>query len=146
MSEDRISRWPSLEGVVIATDSWTKPVWDHAAQHRLVIQRCAACGRSRMPPTPFCPGCRSQETEWTELSGRGVVYSFTIVAEAVTPQQAGHVPYVPALVEPVEAPGVRFVTNIVDAPLEAIQIGSEVEVVWQDRDDGVSVPRFRICS
>jgi uncharacterized OB-fold protein len=145
MSDAAIARWPSLDGLVIATDAWTRPFWDAAAEHRLVVQRCTDCQRLRMPPTPFCPACRSQACEWPELSGRGVIYSFTIVATAVTPRHADHVPYVPALIEPLDAPGVRLVSNVVDAPLAAIRIGAEVEVVWQDGPAGLSVPRFRLA-
>jgi uncharacterized OB-fold protein len=144
VSGEALARWPSLEGLVIVTDAWTQPFWDAAARHRLVAQRCADCGRLRMPPSPFCPACRSQACDWSELSGRGTLYSFTIVASAVTPRQAEHVPYVPALIEPMDAPGVRLVSNVVDAPLSAIAVGAEVEVVWQDRADGLSVPRFRL--
>jgi uncharacterized OB-fold protein len=144
VSGEAVARWPSLGGLVIVTDAWTQPFWDAAARHRLVAQRCADCGRLRMPPSPFCPTCRSQACDWPELSGRGTIYSFTIVASAVTPRQAEHVPYVPALIEPVDAPGVRLVSNVVDAPLSAIRVGGEVEVAWQDRADGLSVPRFRL--
>jgi uncharacterized OB-fold protein len=144
VSGEAVARWPSLGGLVIVTDAWTQPFWDAAARHRLVVQRCADCGRLRMPPSPFCPACRSQACDWPELSGRGTIYSFTIVASAVMPRQAEHVPYVPALIEPVDAPGVRLVSNVVDAPLSAIAVGAEVEVAWQDRADGLSVPRFRL--
>jgi uncharacterized OB-fold protein len=145
MSDAPIARWPSLAEVRIAADAWTRPFWDACAQHRLTVQRCSECGRMRMPPTPFCPGCRAQGCDWPQLSGRGTIYSFTVVASAVTARHAEHVPYVPALIEFDDAPGVRLVSNVVDAPLADIRIGGEVEVVWQDREDRLSVPRFRLA-
>ena len=139
-----LSKWPSLEGVVISTDSWTAPYWEAAADHRLVVQRCTNCGESRLPPTPFCPHCSSQACEWPELSGRGTIYSYTLVTKAVGSHQIGHVPYVPALIEPIELPKVRIVSTVVDAPLDEIHIGDRVEVVWHDGPNGLTVPRFRL--
>ena len=145
MSGEPIARWPSLDQVRIATDRWTQPYWDAAAEHRLVVQRCTSCGTMRMPPSPFCPTCRSQECDWPEPRAEATIYSFTIVASAVTGRQAGHVPYVPALIEFADAPGVRIVSNIVDAPLAAIRIGAAVTMVWQDSPSGFSAPRFQLC-
>jgi uncharacterized OB-fold protein len=145
MNGDQTARWPSLDHVRIATDRWTQPYWDAAAEHRLVVQRCGSCGRMRMPPSPFCPTCRSQECDWPEPTGQPTIYSFTIVATAVTERQAAHVPYVPALIEFADAPGVRIVSNIVDAVIASIHIGAPVRIVWQDGPNGFSAPRFRLC-
>src|SRR5207244_12430261 len=60
--------------------------FEGAAQGKLLIQRCASCGRLRHPPRPMCPACRSLEWDTVEASGRGVVYSFVI----------NHYPQVPA--------------------------------------------------
>ena len=142
MSE--ISKAPPPELFTLTTDQWTKPFWEAAAAHRLVAPKCGCCSTFRMPPTPFCPNCLSQELEWPELSGQGVLYSYTIVARAIIPEMAAHLPYVPALVELPDAGGVRLITNIVGAPLDALEIGCPVQVVWDDRPDGVSIPCFRL--
>lgn len=124
-------------------DQWTRPFWEAARQRRLVAPQCRACGTFRMPPTPFCPQCLSQEIDWPTLSGRGVVYSYSIVCRAVTPDMAESLPYVPALVELADAGGVRLITNVVGVPVDSVHVGQAVEVVWEDRADGVTVPRFR---
>jgi uncharacterized protein len=126
-------------------DAWTRPFWDAAARHRLVAPQCAQCGRFRMPPTPFCPHCLSQELHWPELSGRAAVYSYTIVQRALIPEMESSLPYVPALVELPDADNVRLITNIVGVPLDRIAIGAAVRVVWDDRSDGVTVPRFTLA-
>lgn len=130
----------------LVTDRWTEPFWRAAGERRLVAARCASCGRFRMPPTPFCPACLSQEIEWPTLSGHGRIYSFTVVARAIFPEMEECIPYVPALVELPDAQGIRLITNIVDVPISEITVGAGVEVVWDERADGIVVPRFTLSA
>ena len=65
--------------VRISTDPSTEPYWQAARERRLVAPRCADCGTFRLPPTPFCWRCQSAAVDWTELSGRATVYTFTVV-------------------------------------------------------------------
>lgn len=144
MSSD-IAKSPAEELFELVTDQWTKPFWDAARQRRLVAAKCASCGKFRMPPTPFCPHCRSQEIAWTDLSGDGTVFSYTVVQRAIMPEMEGHLPYVPALIDLDGAPGARLISNVVGAPVDAIGVGARVSVVFEDRSDGVTVPRFRLA-
>jgi len=64
--------------VVITTDTWTEPFWQAAKEHRLTACQCGKCGTFRMPPTPFCPECQSQDTLWPALPGTGTIFSFAI--------------------------------------------------------------------
>jgi uncharacterized OB-fold protein len=136
---------PPDELFQLDTDPWTAPYWDAARKHQLVAPKCGACGTFRMPPQPFCPHCNSQALEWERLSGRGVIYSFTIVNVAIIPAMRDHVPYVPAVVTLPDAGGIRIISNIVGCPVEAVRIDTELEVCWHHRDDGVVVPRFRLA-
>lgn len=140
-----IAKSPADDLFSLAQDQWTKPYWDAARENRLTAPRCAACGRFRMPPTPFCPHCRSQEIDWPTLSGRGTIFSFTIVARAIVPAMEGCIPYVPALVDLEDAPGARLTTTIVDVPVDEIRIDAPVKVVFVTRGDGVVVPRFTLA-
>lgn len=139
-----IAKSPAEELFSLTTDQWTKPWWDAAKERRLTAARCASCGHFRMPPTPFCPHCRSQEIEWPTLTGRGILFSFTIVARAILAEMESCIPYVPALVDFEDAPGARLITNIIDTPIDRIVVGAPVEVVYVERADGVVVPRFRV--
>jgi uncharacterized OB-fold protein len=121
----------------------TLPWWQAAAEHRLVVQTCNQCDTPRHPPGPICPRCRNVEHGWRELSGRGSVYSFTIVHQAFLRSLAEHVPYVVAILELDGAPGVRFISNLVDVAVEDVRIGMPVELVWDDVRPGLAVPRFR---
>jgi uncharacterized OB-fold protein len=47
------------------------PFWTAAAEKRLVIQRCPACGALRWPPAPRCPECLAAGGDWNEIHGTG---------------------------------------------------------------------------
>jgi len=120
----------------------TRFFWDAAREHRLVIQRCAGCSYYVHWPQVSCPKCGSDELRPADVSGKGEVYSFSIVHHVFHPSFAGDVPYSLAIVELAEQPGLRLLTNIVDCPNEALYIGMPVEVTFEDRD-GYTLPQFR---
>lgn len=122
-----------------AVDRETLPWWQAAAEHRLLVQRCAACRRVRLPPGPLCPACRSFDQTWLEASGCGTVYTYTVVHRAYVPSLA--LPYVVAVVELEEGP--RLTSNLVDVDPGTVCVGMAVEVVWEDMGPGLAVPRFR---
>lgn len=136
-----IAKRPPAAFFQLATDQWTAPFWAAAARRELSVPRCADCAIFRMPPTPFCPNCHSQGIDWTVLSGRGTIYSYTVVSHAILPDMEYAIPYVPAVIELEGAGGCRLISNIVDAPLDHITVGAPVRVVWDDVG-GVTVPRF----
>lgn len=125
-------------------DNITLPWWQHAAEHRLVVQRCTACGATRIPPSPVCATCRSEESEWQEVTGRGEVYTFTAVHRAIAPGQP--LPTVIAVISLEGSGGLRIMSNLVDVDPEKIEIGMPVEVVWEDMSEDLAVPRFRPAS
>lgn len=113
--------------------------WTGGADGRLRIAHCDACDTLFHPPTPICPACGSLEVGHEAVSGRARVVSFTVNHQAWTPELA--VPYVVAIVEIVEQAGVRFVTNIVDCPVERVRIGMPVRVTFEAVED-VWIPLF----
>ena len=143
MTSER-AKTPPLSLVDIHPDASTEPFWVAAAEHRLVCQRCAACGTRRMPPSPVCAVCRSLDSEWDELSGLGTLYTFTIGRHALMPEMAGSLPHVIGVVELDDAPGIRLVANVVDVEVDEVAIGMALEVTWEDvPGTEVSVYRFR---
>ncbi|URM93917.1 OB-fold domain-containing protein [Actinomadura madurae] len=129
----------------IHPDGWTEPFWLATREHRLTIPKCADCDTFRFPPGPFCHVCRHQEVEQVEISGAGTVYTYTVVRHAVVPALAGSVPYVIAVLEFDDAPGIRMIANIVESDVDAVRVGSRVQLAWDDIDDEVTVPRFRLA-
>lgn len=65
---------------------------------------------------------------------------------AVVPALAGSVPYVIAVLEFDDAPGIRMIANIVESDVDAVRVGSRVQLAWDDIDDEVTVPRFRLAA
>jgi uncharacterized protein len=126
-----------------AANAETAGWWEAAAEHRLVVQRCTACGHLRHPPGPVCPACRSTASEWTAVAGTGTVYTFSIVRQAFIASLQERLPYVVAVVELDDAPGIRLVTNVVEVDPEGVAIGMPVDVVWEDMGPELALPRFR---
>jgi uncharacterized protein len=115
--------------------------WAAAKAGKLCLQRCGHCQTFRFPPGYACRRCGSTETEWIDTSGRGTIYSFSVIHRGPTPEFAGVVPYVLALVELEEGP--RMMTHIVGEPADKIAIGDRVVVEFEERREGVKVPQFR---
>jgi hypothetical protein len=126
----------------LAPDAWTEPFWLAAREHRLVAPRCKECGAFRMPPAPYCWQCRTQAVDWVALSGRGSVYTFSVARQALVPLLREAVPYVVAVVELDDAPGLRLVANVIDVDPAQMRIGMPVRVVWDDVDEATTIPRF----
>ncbi len=117
----------------------SKPFWDATAEDRLLLPRCDRCSTVIWYPREFCPACGSLDVSWFEASGRGSVYSFSIVRKGENMYTAA-APYVLAYVELEEGP--RIMTNIVDCDVEDVAIGQAVSVVFHDTGQGQKLPRF----
>ena len=112
----------------------TKPFWDAAAEGKLLIKRCRACGEAHYYPRALCPHCFSAETAWQEAKGEGTIYSYSVV------RRGAPVPYAIAYVTLAE--GVTMMSNIVDCDLDAVRIGQKVRVVFKPSEGGPPVPMF----
>jgi len=116
--------------------------FEGAKEHRLLIQQCSACQTLRHPPQPRCDHCGSYEWHALEASGKGTVYSYVV----------NHHPQVPAFDYPLPLglieleEGTRLVAEIVDCPLEQIEVGMAVTVTWIDADEELTVPAFKPAS
>lgn len=121
----------------------TKPYWDGAKAHRLMLPWCTACGRPHFYPRSLCPHCGAADLEWRQASGRGTVYSYVINHKAARGFE-DKVPYVIAVIELAEGP--RMLSNLVmDATPtpETIRIDMEVEVVFDAVTPEITLPKFR---
>jgi uncharacterized OB-fold protein len=124
-------------------DGDTRPYWDAAKRHELTIQRCTECGRHIFYPRSICPYCISSAIEWVHTSGRGTIYSYTVVHRAPA-QFVGDVPYVVALIDLEE--GVRMMSNIPGALPPDVHIGANVEVMFDDVTAEITLPKFRLVT
>jgi uncharacterized OB-fold protein len=121
----------------------TQPFWDACKRHELLLPYCTTCDKFFFYPRQFCPTCFNWDIEWRECSGKGSIYTFAI---QFRPQMPGFTPpYITAIVQLEEGP--RMMTNIVgiENPMpEDIHCDMPVEVVWDDVNDEVTLPMFRL--
>ena len=111
----------------------TKEYWDAAAQGRLLVRKCTACGEAHHYPRTICPFCFSDKTEWITASGRGTLYSYSVMRRAP-------VPYAMAYVTLAEGP--TMMTNIVDCAFDKLRIGQDVKLVFKPTEGGPPLPMF----
>jgi len=117
------------------------PYWQAAKEHRLALPKCEDCSQFWFPPSRTCPHCLSTNVSFQNVSGRGKVFSFVTFHRVYRPAFAEDVPYVVALVELEEGP--RVLTNILGVTHEDVRCEMPVEVVFDDYDEEVSIPKFR---
>ena len=113
----------------------------HCARGELRLQRCAACAVWRHPPRVRCARCGSDQWQWERSSGRGIVYSWTIVHQALVPMFAEDLPYAVVVVELEEGP--RLVTAVRGIAPQALRIGLPVEVAFAPVSDTMALHWFR---
>ena len=135
-------------------DKYTKPLPDLSGTSgefygfcrvgELRFQRCGGCGNWRHVPRELCADCGSWDWSWEPSSGRGVVFSWTVVDRALHPAFVDDIPYAAVIVEMEE--GVRLLSTVVDVEPADLKIGLPVEVFFDAMTEEVSLPRFRRVS
>lgn len=120
-------------------DADNRAFWTGGADGRLRIMHCEDCGTFIHPPRPVCRACLSENVAPQPVSGQGTVDSYTVNYQ---PWAKGmDVPLVIARVALDDAEGVILTTNIVNCPVEAVDIGDKVRVVFEEQD-GIFYPLF----
>lgn len=107
----------------------------------LRVQRCGECGLHHHYPRLACPHCGSDALEWVTASGRGTVYSFTVIRQQGIPPFNEQVPFVVALVD-LEEPGARFIARMPELAPEDAAIGMAVHAAFRPASDDVAFVEF----
>jgi uncharacterized protein len=115
--------------------------WAATAEGRLTLPKCNDCNEYVWYPRPFCPACGSTDVAWTDVSGKGSVYTFTVVHRSGVPGYREYGPYVIAYVQLEEGP--KVMTNIVGIDPEKVTVGLPVSVVFNDTGKGNALFRFQ---
>jgi uncharacterized OB-fold protein len=116
----------------------SQPHWDACREGKLKVQRCSQCKTYVFIPQPCCTNCQSSELAWVESSGRGKVYSFSIVHRAPRPQF--EVPYAVAIIELEE--GWHMLSNVLECPMGAVEVDLPVVVKFRKMTDEITLPYF----
>ncbi|MEM2941097.1 MAG: Zn-ribbon domain-containing OB-fold protein [Thermoproteota archaeon] len=108
-------------------------------RYRLLGTYCENCNSNFFPPRKICPKCRRKgKIKQVEFSGRGKVFSYTIVNIGSRAFEK-YAPYIIGLIELEEGP--RVISQIVDCKPEDVYIGMEVEAcfrkLFEQGDSGI---------
>jgi hypothetical protein len=125
-------------------DVSSQPFWDAAAEHRLVLARCARCDTLCHPPDAACPRCGSPDPEFSYVSveGDGAIRSWTVIRQSFL--QGFDVPFVLVDVELAVQPGLRLIGRLLDGPEAPLGLGVPVRLAFEDIAAGVAVPAFTL--
>jgi len=119
----------------------TKKFWEGTKRHILLIQKCSKCDKYVFYPKTYCPYCFSDELDWVKASGRGKIYSYTIMMNNPVSSFVDDLPFVIAIIELEEE--VRLLSHVVNCDLEKIVCEMEVEVVFEDINEEFTLPKFQ---
>ena len=125
MSEERIPPAPPITPE-------SAPFYEAAATGRFLLRRCTDCGRAHWYPRTLCPFCFGS-TAWQEASGRGVIYSYSVVRRATPPFAIAYVTL---------DDGPTMMTNLVGCDFDALAVGQRVRLAFRASDGGAPVPCF----
>lgn len=120
----------------------TAPFWEGVKNRKLVLQYCKDTGRFQHYPRPVSIYTGSRNLGWKEVSGRGVIYTHTVI-RIPGPGLEGRLPLAVATIDLDE--GARVLGNVLGADLEEIQIGRRVELAWDELAEGHLYPAFRLA-
>jgi uncharacterized protein len=112
----------------------SKTFWDAAREGRFLVPFCTACGKAHWYPRAICPFCAGDKIEWRPASGKGTIYTFSVMRRAKDPYAIAHVTL---------AEGPTMLTNIVDCDFDKLKIGQPVTVVFQETENGPPAPMFK---
>ena len=120
-------------------DHVSKEYWEAAGRGSLLIQRCPN-GHTQHYPRAACVVC-GETPAFEAASGRGTVYTFTVVRQNYAKPFRDELPYVLAMIDLEEGP--RMMSNVTDVAPEDVRIGMPVEAWFADAGDGIGIPFFR---
>jgi hypothetical protein len=120
----------------------TREFWEGTKQREFRYQQCNNCDEVVFYPRRHCTACTSGELIWKVSTGKGTVYTFSVVRQSYHPFFRSKVPYAVAWVDLEEGP--RILSNIVgiDDPLSDVSIGMAVQVEWEEHEK-VNIPLFK---
>lgn len=110
-------------------DSDTEGYWEANQKGELALCRCSdsSCGLWIHPPLERCRACGGPTT-FEPVSGQGTIFSFIVAHQPAVPGYLVDLPYVVAMVELDEQPGLRLVGKVPTSARDEIRIGQRVSV------------------
>ncbi len=116
------------------------PFWQACEEGRFLLHRCDLCRRHYWPASR-CIEHGDRAMQWVEATGRGKVYTYTVMHRAYTPDTRDKVPFAIAVVKLEEGP--FYHTTIIDCAHDTVAVDMAVDVAFQRHDNGMMLPVFR---
>lgn len=119
--------------------------WEQAKAGKLVFQECDDCDEVQFYPRVLCTQCKSRSLSWVESSGRGTLFTFSIVHLPPHPGFKEDLPYIAAIIELDE--GVKMPSQVIgiEPDPDQLHIGMKLEVAFEEITDTISLPKFRLA-
>jgi uncharacterized OB-fold protein len=114
--------------------------WTSGRTGHWELPRCRSCRLFIHPGQPRCPYCLTDSLQPERVSGTGSVFTFTINRYPWFADWS--VPFVVALIELDDQPGLRVTSNLVGVEPQDVRIGLRVGVEFAE-EQGRWVPLFR---
>lgn len=111
------------------------PYWDGTREGKLRVQRNPLTGAYQWPPQWIAYDTQTFDLDWVEVAPRGVIYSWTRVWHPIHPALAEACPYLIVVVELPHAGGIRMLGNLLGDAQQTVEIGAEVEAVFEHHND-----------
>ena len=122
-------------------ETLSKPFWEATKRHELVLPRCRTCSKIFFYPREQCPNCYSSDLDWTQVSGKGRLYTFTVVHQTAHPAFQPEAPHIYAIVQLNEGP--RMPSNLIGCDIEDARIDMAVEAVFDDASEDYTLVKFK---
>lgn len=126
---------PGLPIPVPERSGLSAPFWDGLGEDRIRVQRNPATGVYQWPPQWIAYDTQSFDLEWVDVAPRGRIYSWTRVWHPAHPALRDAGPYIVVVVELPQAGAVRMLGNLLGDPRQHVEIGAEVEAVFEHHLD-----------
>lgn len=135
-------------------DALNAPFWAGCREGVLRVQQCPATGRLMFPPREVNSWAPGTPAVWTEVSGRGRIWSVIEPHPPLMLDFTELAPYNAIIVALDEDPTIRIPGNLVAAPgapinsmrYDDIEIGAAVEVVFERVTAEITLPRWLLCA
>jgi len=121
-----------------------QPFWDATRQEKLTLQKCEECGAVIFYPRLVCPDCHSDKLGWVDASGKGEIYSYTVVHNNSPSFFMDDMPYIVAIIKLEE--GVQMLSNVVGCDPDQVKCDMPVEVVFEKLNDEFTLPKFKLAT
>ena len=119
----------------------SRPFWEATKRHELVMPRCRTCSKIFFYPREQCPNCYSADLDWTQVSGKGRLYTFTVVHQTAHPAFQPEAPHIYAIIQLNEGP--RMPSNLIECEIDDAQIDMAVQAVFVDASDEYTLVKFK---